>query len=1400
MLSENHHLLKPPNHPGSVWRTLRASYRYANLTSHHLIGFVLKFSLFIYFLLALLFLILRYIILPNIDVYKRNIEEASSQVLGHPVSIARVDASWRGLNPNLLLTNVLIRDASGRPALTLPSVSATFSWWSVFTTSLRFEDLEVIRPDLDIRRTGDGKIYIAGLAISAKGDGGGLDWLLAQREIVIRDGRLRWIDETRISVQNVDFTVSAVPAELALDGVNLVLQNKWRQHKAALRARPPADFAAPVDIRLDFVHPAFASRVSDVQRWKGVLFADVRNTDLALWKKYIDFPINTVQGIGSVRAWLSFDHAKLADFTADVRLRDAAVRLQAALPVLELAKVEGRILASENFDALMADGKPTFGTLGHTVKLSQVSLETKDGLRLETDLIEEKYTPATRLEGEIFEVKASSLDLETLAGLAGRLPLSQEIRQALLDFAPQGQLKDFAVLWQARQAKLERYQFKAEFLGLAMKPQAESTQTVAGKAISLPAIPGFERLSGRIDANEKGGKLKLASDGFQLQLGAYFAEPDLTFQKLSLDGAWQITENERVFIDVKKMAFDLDGFTGEISAQHTLPLGAKEAGTAAATVPPLTDINATFTGFELGRVARFLPFQTPTGLKNWLTGALDKGTVEDIELKLKGDLQHFPFAAGSEHEKKGEFLVVGKIKQGSLIYVPDSFGKDGKSPVWPVLEEVEAKITFDRSRLEIIADSGKTHGTNLTYVKAVVPDIVAKNMIVEIDGITSGNLNDLLRYVIDSPVSGMISNFTDESRSTGPAKLALKFSMPLDHPMDIKVQGSVQLGGNTILLQNILPEFTQSTGKIEFTERGFSLNGVTAQFCGGPIQVQGGSTRENGVQVRANGSVTTDGVRRAYPAPTMQRLADYIQGGTRYVANISVKKGQTDIVVDSNLEGVGLQFPAPLKKNLTELAPFRFHLTGQAPEDGGIARDELRMSLGSSIKAHYWRQKNDRGNWQLLRGGIGVNEAAPEPASGLQMHLNMKSINVDAWLNVTDAVIKASAENESQAKNDSDGVNLTQYVDPDTLTVRTSELLFLGKKLEDVVAGVSIQKKIWQVNIDSNQVSGYLTWDHIGPTIGKVTGRLGRLTIPESVDSDVSDLLEGKSEATNIPALDLVAESFELFNKKLGRLEVVADNVRTEKLREWRINKLSLINPDAELNATGKWVTGEGSNNTQLNYTLGILDAGKMLDRFGFANVLRGGSGKIDGELNWDGLPFSLDIPSLWGPMNLEITSGQFIKVEPGAAKLLGVLSLQALPRLLKLDFRDVFSEGFAFDSVEAKANINQGVLTTNDLKMRGVSATVLMEGSADIGKETQNLHVVVIPDFNVGTAAVLYGLAVNPVIGLGSFVAQLFLKNPVAKAFTFQYRVSGSWKEPMVNKLESKVAKTEANIESKTN
>ena len=118
-----------------------------------------------------------------------------------------------------------------------------------------------------------------------------------------------------------------------------------------------------------------------------------------------------------------------------------------------------------------------------------------------------------------------------------------------------------------------------------------------------------------------------------------------------------------------------------------------------------------------------------------------------------------------------------------------------------------------------------------------------------------------------------------------------------------------------------------------------------------------------------------------------------------------------------------------------------------------------------------------------------------------------------------------------------------------------------------------------------------------------------------------------------------------------------------------------------------------------------------------------------------------------------------------------------------------LISNGFAFDSILGTAQIQQGTARTENLKMRSVNATVLMDGTADLVKESQNLHVAVIPEINAGTASVVYGLAVNPVIGLGTFLAQLFLREPLARAFTYEYAVAGSWKEPTVTKMDHKEA-----------
>ncbi|MDO8206825.1 MAG: AsmA-like C-terminal region-containing protein, partial [Gallionella sp.] len=143
-------------------------------------------------------------------------------------------------------------------------------------------------------------------------------------------------------------------------------------------------------------------------------------------------------------------------------------------------------------------------------------------------------------------------------------------------------------------------------------------------------------------------------------------------------------------------------------------------------------------------------------------------------------------------------------------------------------------------------------------------------------------------------------------------------------------------------------------------------------------------------------------------------------------------------------------------------------------------------------------------------------------------------------------------------------------------------------------------------------------------------------------------------------------------------------------------------------------------------------------------------------------------------------------------AKLLGVLSLQALPRRLTLDFRDVFSDGFSFDFVRGDITIEQGVARTNNLQMKGVNAAVLMEGQADIEKETQDLKVVVVPEINAGTASLIASV-INPAIGIGTFLAQLFFRQPLTEAATQEFHIDGSWADPRITRVQRKTGRTNA-------
>lgn len=350
----------------------------------------------------------------------------------------------------------------------------------------------------------------------------------------------------------------------------------------------------------------------------------------------------------------------------------------------------------------------------------------------------------------------------------------------------------------------------------------------------------------------------------------------------------------------------------------------------------------------------------------------------------------------------------------------------------------------------------------------------------------------------------------------------------------------------------------------------------------------------------------------------------------------------------------------------------------------------------------------------------------------------------------------------------------------------------------------------WQGQIQAQNFTGemrYVLPDDTYPQ-GLIHARLARLHIPEAEVKALrsASSTDAASIFNQLPALDIRVDTLALAGRDLGQLHLRARQSFSQASLQsgqaleqprglssqpghWDIQQLELHTPEAHLQATGRWsaTAPEGElRRTQLAFVLDMDDGGALLQRFGLEGVIRHGGGRITGQIGWGGSPVQPHWPSLRGDIRIELGKGQFLKVNPGAARLLSVLSLQSITRRLTLDFRDLFAQGFAFDFVRGHITVDAGIARTSAMQMQGLAAAVQMDGSIHLLEETQNLRVVVVPEINAMSASLLAS-TVNPVLGLGSFIAQLFLRNPLREAATRTFDITGTWDDPQVQMVQQK-------------
>jgi uncharacterized protein YhdP len=331
------------------------------------------------------------------------------------------------------------------------------------------------------------------------------------------------------------------------------------------------------------------------------------------------------------------------------------------------------------------------------------------------------------------------------------------------------------------------------------------------------------------------------------------------------------------------------------------------------------------------------------------------------------------------------------------------------------------------------------------------------------------------------------------------------------------------------------------------------------------------------------------------------------------------------------------------------------------------------------------------------------------------------------------------------------------------LDLKLGTLDVQGKRLTDVALRAGIDSSGgWSASMKALELAGELSYRPAGS--GQLIARLSHLRIP-----DDSPGAAAKGEGTKeLPAIDLVAETFTYKEKRIGRVEVAAQHDGPN----WRIERLVVVNPDVSFSGTGQWRAGNTSR-MALNLKLEANDVGKFLERVGYPDRVNGGVATLEGSVTWDGSPFALDYPSLSGELKLVAERGEFPRLNSGVGRLLS---------LLALSFSDATAKGFPFDQISSSFQLQKGVMSTRDLKIRASAAEIDMRGDINLEKETQNLYVRVVPSMRRGVTA-LVGV-VNPLFGIGAAVAQSLLKDPVGQILSYEYSVSGPWGDPKIEQL----------------
>lgn len=1056
------------------------------------------------------------------------------------------------------------------------------------------------------------------------------------------------------------------------------------------------------------------------------VFAEVAAADLAeLASAVPDLPVEFARGRGNAAVWLEWSGGELVRGMLDA----------------SFARVGWGDGSDEQYERLGVSAGWLRTDPGWRVMLNDIEI-VREGRAwasnadtvLELERANDGSVAGLTVQSTFFRIE----DLSPLVALF----TGDEWADEWARLAPRGDVLGLEFAAERRGGDID-YSVSARFDRLSVAPAAR--------------LPGVAGLSGELRADSDSGRVLLDASAARIDWPALFRAP-LDLDVLSGLFVWRHGADGLRIVNDDLTVANADA-TVRSSLELTLP---RDGGGA------FLDLSSRVDRFEAVAAKRYLPARRmPRLAVEWLDTALQGGTVTDVELTFIGPLAAFPFDGG-----EGTFRVTAEIADGVLAYARD----------WPAAQDLDGVLEFVNASFSA-QGSGRVLGNHTDEAHVGIADLRAA--VLTLDTTTAGPLEDVIAFLKQAPqISRQLGPGYDrvEARA-GQGEVTLALALPLLDMPAYTLDASLAVTNGTLALEGLGPAASEIHGTLALADGVVTSDGLDAIFLDGPVTARVSAPRQPGYRARVDveGEVAGRAVAGAFGLP----LEDLVAGQTRWRGDVLLPAtGRDDgddspgpaaplrVNITSNLSGLALYLPPPFRKEAAEPTGLELELAFGA---GGL---DARGHVGATRRFELSLAAGNDG-LELEHAVLALGGAVPAARAygGLGVYGTVPKLDFDAWAALVRQRPDAAGRPSSLAASRLGDLFAEAELDVGDFTA-------FGQQVGAARLSVQRAPDEWRIDIDSSPVAGVFRVPRRLAGRPAIAAELERLYLLPGPEADVAAGNASRTAARRVDprrllGIDLTADDFAFGMRRFGKLRA---DVRADP-RGLRLVSFESEQPSFKVTGSGGWFVGARGPITRLTFDLQATDVARALAALALDPVASGKAAMLAGSVEWPGAPTDDWMRHLDGTLALRLADGSLLDIDPGAGRVVGLMSITALPRRLALDFRDVFNKGFVFDELAGQFTIVDGNAYTNNLKVTGPVAEIGVAGRIGLRDRDYRQQAVVTaePGKMLPTVGGLLG---GPGVGAALLIFTRIFKEPLKGIGRASYCVTGLWDEPIVERL----------------